>query len=235
MQLKSLFSTIALSILSFTVFSQQQSPYQSIGKKGKILSLSKGKYDESFCKDSFERIGTVLINRYARKIENLLPDAPPDKMDDLEQSRFLSVDPVTSNFPEYSPYQYAANTPIQAIDLDGLEDYVVIKELFRSGATKSVSIQYAVTKDDTKSLVNSHFRQVIGTNPDGSVKYGAYLTDQEVIRIVYDANGNSNSKPDNSLTKEEQAIVDKRSKNDAGFDPGDDQWNLTIGKRLYVS
>ncbi len=35
--------------------------------------------------------------------------------------RFLSVDPLTKSYPELTPYQYASNTPIQAIDLDGLE------------------------------------------------------------------------------------------------------------------
>jgi hypothetical protein len=35
--------------------------------------------------------------------------------------RFLSVDPITQQFPELSPYQFASNSPIAAIDLDGLE------------------------------------------------------------------------------------------------------------------
>ena len=35
--------------------------------------------------------------------------------------RFLSVDPLTGNFPYWSPYAFAGNTPIQALDLDGLE------------------------------------------------------------------------------------------------------------------
>jgi len=35
--------------------------------------------------------------------------------------RFLSVDPLTRDCPMLTPYQYASNTPIQAIDLDGLE------------------------------------------------------------------------------------------------------------------
>ncbi len=35
--------------------------------------------------------------------------------------RFLSVDPLTSSYPMLTPYQFASNTPIQAIDLDGLE------------------------------------------------------------------------------------------------------------------
>jgi hypothetical protein len=31
------------------------------------------------------------------------------------------VDPLAPDYPWYTPYQYAGNTPIQAIDLDGLE------------------------------------------------------------------------------------------------------------------
>ncbi|MBV7533912.1 RHS repeat domain-containing protein [Chitinophaga sp. sic0106] len=37
-------------------------------------------------------------------------------------AKFLSVDPLTKDFPWYTPYQFAGNTPIQAIDLDGGED-----------------------------------------------------------------------------------------------------------------
>jgi RHS repeat-associated protein len=40
--------------------------------------------------------------------------------------RFLSVDPLTSSYPELTPYQFASNTPIQAIDLNGLESWKVI-------------------------------------------------------------------------------------------------------------
>ena len=40
---------------------------------------------------------------------------------DARVGRFLSVDPLTEEYPELTPYQYASNTPIQAIDLDGLE------------------------------------------------------------------------------------------------------------------
>ncbi|MBA3704329.1 MAG: hypothetical protein H0W84_00060 [Bacteroidetes bacterium] len=37
--------------------------------------------------------------------------------------RFLSVDPLAKSYPWYTPYQFAGNTPIQAIDLDGAEIY----------------------------------------------------------------------------------------------------------------
>ena len=35
--------------------------------------------------------------------------------------RFLSVDPLTSSYPSWSPYPFAMNRPIDGVDLDGLE------------------------------------------------------------------------------------------------------------------
>jgi RHS repeat-associated protein len=40
---------------------------------------------------------------------------------DPRLGKFLSIDPLSSYFPWYTPYQFAGNTPIQAIDLDGGE------------------------------------------------------------------------------------------------------------------
>jgi RHS repeat-associated protein len=41
--------------------------------------------------------------------------------------RFLSVDPLTSKYPFYTPYQFAGNKPIWAIDIDGLEEFFMHK------------------------------------------------------------------------------------------------------------
>lgn len=40
---------------------------------------------------------------------------------DSRIARFLSVDPLTDEYPELSPYQFASNRPIDGVDLDGLE------------------------------------------------------------------------------------------------------------------
>jgi RHS repeat-associated protein len=40
---------------------------------------------------------------------------------DLRIARFLSVDPLATSYPFYTPYQFAGNSPIKFIDLDGLE------------------------------------------------------------------------------------------------------------------
>jgi hypothetical protein len=45
---------------------------------------------------------------------------------DPRLGRFLSVDPLAIKYPYYTPYQFAGNTPIIAIDLDGEEPKVII-------------------------------------------------------------------------------------------------------------
>ena len=41
---------------------------------------------------------------------------------DPRLGRFLSVDPLTREYAFYTPYQFAGNKPIMAVDLDGLEE-----------------------------------------------------------------------------------------------------------------
>lgn len=52
--------------------------------------------------------------------------------------RFLSVDPLTKGYPWYTPYQFAGNNPIEAIDLDGLEPESSKKDGFWKGLGKSI-------------------------------------------------------------------------------------------------
>jgi len=44
---------------------------------------------------------------------------------DARIAKFLSVDPLFKEYPMLTSYQFASNTPIQAIDLDGLEAFFV--------------------------------------------------------------------------------------------------------------
>ncbi len=51
-----------------------------------------------------------------------------ERMYNPRLGRFPSPDPIIiydQKYPELSPYQFASNTPIQAIDLDGLEAYFI--------------------------------------------------------------------------------------------------------------
>lgn len=44
---------------------------------------------------------------------------------DPRVGKFLSVDPLSKKYPWYTSYQFAGNTPIQAIDLDGAEEWMM--------------------------------------------------------------------------------------------------------------
>jgi RHS repeat-associated protein len=43
------------------------------------------------------------------------------RIQDTRLGRFLSVDPLSDKFPNLSSYQFASNSPIENIDIDGLE------------------------------------------------------------------------------------------------------------------
>jgi len=137
MQPKTLIPSLFFLFLSFAGFSQDKNPFQSIGKKGKILTLSKGKYEELFDQDSIQQIGTALVNIYQMKLIKLLKDRQEAKrlLNNSTNSKFLSVDPLSQKYPWYTPYQFAGNNPIKFIDLDGTERYFL--DVFNeNGSTK---------------------------------------------------------------------------------------------------
>ncbi|WP_438968538.1 N-acetylmuramoyl-L-alanine amidase [Nonlabens sp.] len=47
------------------------------------------------------------------------------RMHDPRLGRFFAVDPLTSKFPYYTPYQFSGNKVIHAIELEGLEEWEI--------------------------------------------------------------------------------------------------------------
>ena len=60
------------------------------------------------------------------------------RMYDTRVGRFISVDPLTTEYPWYTPYQFAGNKPIWAVDLDGEEESIAI---WNRGANNRMSQQ----------------------------------------------------------------------------------------------
>ncbi len=83
---------------------------------------------------------------------------------DLQTARFISVDPLTTKFPELTNYQYASNNPITNVDLDGLEggrsnmltpgQQESIKKTFRS-------IRNEVDKANSRATTLIHIERII--------------------------------------------------------------------------
>ncbi len=136
MQPKQILLLLLLFITSLSAFPQNQNPYASIGKKVKVLTLTKGQYDETFDADSIQQIGSSLVNLRSMKVVKLLSDEESkQRLEGEKHSRFLSVDPLGKSYPYYTPYQFAGNKPINNIDLDGAEEYNYLRFKNRVGKT----------------------------------------------------------------------------------------------------
>jgi RHS repeat-associated protein len=69
---------------------------------------------------------------------------------DPRLGRFLSVDPIIANYPELTPYQFASNRPITAIDMDGLEAKDLERELEPVRAQRKREEKYGITYPETR-------------------------------------------------------------------------------------
>jgi len=114
---------LILLLLMLTVAkSQTRQPFKNIGKDVKVVTLTNGEYDEFFDEDSIQRIGSALVNINTMKLVKMnLTKDEKRQLDNAKSNRFLSVDPLTKQYPELTPYQFASNSPIFAIDRDGKE------------------------------------------------------------------------------------------------------------------
>ncbi|RZK67387.1 MAG: hypothetical protein EOO85_25600 [Pedobacter sp.] len=134
------------------------------------------------------------------------------RMYDSRIGRFLSVDPLTQRYPYYTPYQFAGNTPIMAIDLEGLEPHVTIKNVYHNnGYVKVVADVHIVAKVINMSSLKDINMNVVAANlqsdlaslsglgydifkspyrlkPDGKGSGTPVLSDVKQMHIVYEVN-----------------------------------------------
>jgi RHS repeat-associated protein len=95
--------------------------------------------------------------------------------------KFLSVDPLTQHYPWYTPYQFAGNTPIQAIDMDGLEELIIRGYDPTSPNPQSIQMSYNSPNPDGTPWPSGSFGYELG-QIDGNVKNNA--TDQSAYNGI---------------------------------------------------
>jgi len=92
--------------------------------------------------------------------------------------KFLSVDPLSKSYPWYSPYQFAGNMPIIAIDLDGLEPRTMISGAHGGLTSPMITILSTVFGYSSTSLYNT---------------YWSYYADSEQGKRWFKLTGNPNA------------------------------------------
>lgn len=101
---------------------QAGNPFSKFGYKTKVATLSKGKYLEVHDLDSIVIIGTTRLHVYKNIIvgdvifENINPNTRP--IGDVT-GRWFSPDPLSEEFPSWSPYNMCMDNPIKMVDPDG--------------------------------------------------------------------------------------------------------------------
>jgi len=140
---------------------QAGNPFKRFGYTPKIATLSKGKYLEFHDLDSVVRIGSFSYHVKNREIvgytayDTIYPESTlrPELM-----SRWISPDPLSEEFPNWSPYVYTNNNPIRFIDPTGMATEDCCPDLVKGlkgvyGSVKSevVGTYDFVTSDAYKS------------------------------------------------------------------------------------
>ncbi|TYA56798.1 hypothetical protein [Formosa maritima] len=133
---------------------QAGNPFKQFGYKPKIATLSKGKYLEFHDLDSIVKIGsfTYHVKRKSitgyTKLETRYSEATlnPEII-----SRWMSPDPLSSEFPNWSPYNFVMNSPLILVDPTGLAPEW-IPQVNENGSTS-----YIAEKGDNANTLASQY------------------------------------------------------------------------------
>ncbi|MBI9036216.1 MAG: hypothetical protein JEZ03_17285 [Bacteroidales bacterium] len=113
---------LALLFVSFLSVKASEYPWEKYGFKFKVVTLSNGKYQEFHDLEDVIEIGSVLYNTQTKQIVGFVQTDTLYSESSLTPhivSRWISPDPLTEEYPSWSPYNYTMNNPIMYIDPDG--------------------------------------------------------------------------------------------------------------------
>jgi hypothetical protein len=117
-------TALFISLLLVAGSIQAQDIFKKHGFNKEPLTLSKGRYKETFTNDEVMQIGTVLFNTRTNKVIQFLEEDTTEFAYKAESAgRFLTIDPLAEKYPWLSPYVYCNNNPVNYIDPTGMDWY----------------------------------------------------------------------------------------------------------------
>ena len=178
--------SFALLFVSFLSVKADEYPWEKYGFKFKVVTLSNGKYQEFHDLEDVVEIGSVLYNTQTKQIVGFVEKDTLYSEADLTPhivSRWISPDPLTDEYPSWSPYNYVMNNPIMLVDPDGREPRwgqlgtlnQIALEMTNAAGTGSYSQQMDALR--THFSANRLFTRIDGQLQDaaGSVNVKRYL------------------------------------------------------------
>ena len=140
-------TVLFMGILLAASSTYAQDIFKKHGHNKEALTLSKGRYKETFINEDVVQIGTVLINTRTDKVIKFVEEDTTGLAYKAEStSRFLTIDPLAEKFPSISPYVYCKNNPINRVDPDGRDDYFSNTGVFLRRDNKKTDFIWIETK-----------------------------------------------------------------------------------------
>ncbi|HFG0566791.1 hypothetical protein [Flavobacterium psychrophilum] len=211
---------VLIFIFSFSVLSAQEklskeekarrekniqagNPFAKYGYKAKVATLSKGKYLEFHDLDSIVTIGTSRWHVDNKKIvgdiviDSLNVDAQP--IGDAP-GMWMSPDPLSEEFPDYSPYSFCFGNPMKFVDPDGraplpYNDDIITKVSNTKGDAHYVQRDVSIRM--TLTIVNSNGTDLSKTmfnKSSGSIEFSSMTGNAQKDYRVIDVFNSDNLK-----------------------------------------
>jgi RHS repeat-associated protein len=109
------------------------------------------------------------------------------RMHDPRVGRFLSIDPMFKAFVWFSPYQFAGNSPISCVDLDGLEMYFAADGSFLGQSKKGgTEIRIATKYTPLKAQKNGKIDEGFVITKSIPVDHASFATQGKIYQTIYD-------------------------------------------------
>lgn len=105
---------------------------------------------------------------------------------DPRVGRFLSVDPISREYPMLTSYQFASNSPISGIDLDGLEYYYTCDGKFLGNHGTNTQVRL-ISESDYTTIKNANSEQINGQTVENALfnmSNGTTMKNIELLRIA---------------------------------------------------
>jgi len=182
---------------------QAGNPFKKYGYYPKIATLSKGKYLEFHDLDTIVRIGSFTFNTNTMKIVgyNRIDESDDESMPRPDLiSRWFSPDPLSEEFPSWSPYNFSLNNPIRFIDSDGrASEDIIFKASNKSTLDKTLQVinenlggdyasldkngklQLSVSRDDLKTDEQKAFYDTLIEGVNAEYDVNIFVVDNDQI------------------------------------------------------